>query len=339
MSAPEPFVPANVDLRGLEYMPLLGTHLFGSEFNARATDAEWRAAVTLWWAAWQQKPAGSLPDDDTALCRLADLGRDLKAWRAVRERALHGFVLCADGRLYHEFLCRQVAIAWEKREADRAKARAEADRKSRERMQRAAMFEELHAAGFRVDWNIQTTELRAQITRLREAQSRGQVPPVTRTDASEVTAKTGRDVTGRDETGRDGTGPEEPNPLSADPLGQQTTLHGGGPGPTSRATRLPTDWSLPEEWAADARREAPMITEAGIARTAAMFADYWHSAGGAKARKVDWRATWRNWVRREADRAPAATRPMARVHSLSQAGQSTALALQGFVARGGQGHA
>src|SRR5690606_32878899 len=86
---PDPPVAADVDLRGLEYMPLFGVHLFGSEFNAAATDAEWRAAITLWWAAWNQVPAGSLPKDDVALCRLADLGRDLKLWRKLKARALH----------------------------------------------------------------------------------------------------------------------------------------------------------------------------------------------------------------------------------------------------------
>ena len=41
-----------------------------SSASAAATDAEWRAAVTLWWAAWNCVPAGSLPADDVALCRL-----------------------------------------------------------------------------------------------------------------------------------------------------------------------------------------------------------------------------------------------------------------------------
>ncbi|MFT3955651.1 MAG: DUF1376 domain-containing protein [Piscinibacter sp.] len=127
--APDPLVPPEVDLRGLEYMPLFGNHLFGSGFNAAATDAEWRAAVTLWWAAWNQVPAGSLPSDDKALCRLADLGRDLKAWRKLKQLALHGFTLCSDGRLYHEFLCGQALVAWEKRVKGRErKARWRASR-------------------------------------------------------------------------------------------------------------------------------------------------------------------------------------------------------------------
>lgn len=129
---PAPPVPSEVDLRGLEYMPLFGNHLFGSEFNAAASDGEWRAAVTLWWAAWNQVPAGSLPADDVALCRLSDLGRDLKAWRKVKERALHGFTLCDDGRLYHAFICAQALIAWDKRVKERerkAKWRADQDAK------------------------------------------------------------------------------------------------------------------------------------------------------------------------------------------------------------------
>lgn len=132
MTFPAPLVPAEVDLRGLDYMPLFGNHLFGSEFNAAATDSEWRAALTLWWAAWNQVPAGSLPSDDGALCRLADLGRDVKTWKKLRARALHGFTLCSDGRLYHAFICEQAMVAWDKRIKERerkAKWRAEQDAK------------------------------------------------------------------------------------------------------------------------------------------------------------------------------------------------------------------
>lgn len=116
---PDPPVPADVDLRGLEYMPLFGNHLFGSQFNSTLDDGAWRAGVTLWWAAWNQKPAGSLPDDDVALAQLAGLGRDVKTWKRVRAHALHGFALCTDGRLYHRFLCDQVLVAWEKRVKER----------------------------------------------------------------------------------------------------------------------------------------------------------------------------------------------------------------------------
>lgn len=71
------------------------------------------------------------------------------------------------------------------------------------------------------------------------------------------------------------------------------------PARSGTATRLPTDWALPDLWAGDAKREHPEITDAQIERIAASFADFWHAKGGADARKVDWRATWRTWLRRE----------------------------------------
>lgn len=124
---PEPFTQPECDLRGYDFMPIFGHRLFGSEFYAKATDAEFRAAVKLWWTAWLQCPAGSLPNDDNALCRYADLGRDQRSWKRVKAAALHGFVLCSDGRLYHKVLCEEAERAWERRCRDRerkAKMRA-----------------------------------------------------------------------------------------------------------------------------------------------------------------------------------------------------------------------
>lgn len=130
MTTESPMTPADCDLRGLEWMPLYGGRLFGSDFDAHATDAEWRAAMQLWWAAWNQVPAASLPDDDVALCRLAGFGRDVKAWRKVKERALYGFALCTDGRLYHKALAVFALDSWQRRLKDRerkAKYRAQKD--------------------------------------------------------------------------------------------------------------------------------------------------------------------------------------------------------------------
>lgn len=109
---PEPMAPAECDLRGYDYMPLFGHRLFSSNLYAESTDAEFRAALRLWWAAWQQCPAGSLPKADAALAMLADYGRDLKGWLKVKARALHGFVECSDGRLYHPFLCDEAVKAY-----------------------------------------------------------------------------------------------------------------------------------------------------------------------------------------------------------------------------------
>ena len=112
---PEPLVPSNVDLRGLTWMPYYGDCLSRSELNARISDAGYRAAHNLWWAAWNSVPAASLPDDDVLLARAADLGRDLRTFRRIKEEALHGFIRCSDGRLYHRFLAELANDAWNRR--------------------------------------------------------------------------------------------------------------------------------------------------------------------------------------------------------------------------------
>jgi hypothetical protein len=117
-SLPDPLVPAEVDLRGYDFMPLFGDVLMGSSFNATTNDTGWRLGVTLWWRSWNtQVPAASLPDDDAVLAMLCGLGRDVKTFRKVKAVALHGFVKCNDGRLYHKFLAPHAIDAWKGRQS------------------------------------------------------------------------------------------------------------------------------------------------------------------------------------------------------------------------------
>ncbi len=120
---PQPFVPADVDLNGFEFMPLYGERLRTSDHNSGCSDAEFRASINLWWSAWLQVPAASLPNDEVMLCRLADLGRDLKAWKKVRAAAMRNFVLCTDGRYYHSFLAPIALEAWDQRVKARLKGK------------------------------------------------------------------------------------------------------------------------------------------------------------------------------------------------------------------------
>jgi hypothetical protein len=118
---PDPMSPPDCDLRGYDFMPLFGNRLFGSSLYAKAlrNPRAGLAALKLWWAAWQQCPAGSLPSDDDSLCYHADFGTDIKAWMKVKEIALHGFVQCSDGRLYHRILCDEAKDAFERRRKER----------------------------------------------------------------------------------------------------------------------------------------------------------------------------------------------------------------------------
>lgn len=70
----------------------------------------------------------------------------------------------------------------------------------------------------------------------------------------------------------------------------------------TRGTRIPDDFGISREmrdWATD---EIPGFS---VDREHMRFRDYWRSAPGSKGVKVDWPATWRNWMRRAAEQ----TRP------------------------------
>lgn len=116
---PEPLIPSDCDLKDFPFTPLFRARLFGSSFHARSNDSEWRAGVTLWLRSWDQVPAGSLPDDDVELCRLAELGRDMKTWKKLRAGSLRGWIKCRDGRLYHPVVAEGVLEAWQGKQAQR----------------------------------------------------------------------------------------------------------------------------------------------------------------------------------------------------------------------------
>ena len=65
------------------------------------------------------------------------------------------------------------------------------------------------------------------------------------------------------------------------------------------AKRIAEDFELTPE-----RRRIAESEHLDAERVFAKFRDYWRSASGANARKLDWDATWRNWCRSEADRHP-----------------------------------
>lgn len=109
---PAPLTPADCDLRDFPRMMIDIPRLFASEFDAVASDAEWRFGVTLWLKSFHQVPAASLPDDDAQLARICGLGRDVKTWRKCRPVALRGWVKADDGLLYHPVVAEISLEAW-----------------------------------------------------------------------------------------------------------------------------------------------------------------------------------------------------------------------------------
>lgn len=267
----DPLTPPDCDLRGMEWMPLFGGRLFMSDFEARASDEVFRASLRLWWMAWQQVPAASLPDDDAVLCKLAGLGRDIKTWRKLRAAdALHGFVACSDGRLYHRLLAAQAREAW--------------DRRVRERDRKAA-YRAKYTNGTGGTGGGQAQD----VPRDKDGDTDGDRPQDSPGTETGLAADRHGDVRA-DRTGQDRTGTgqdkekEERSSLRSD----------------ARGCRLPDGWN-PGEEGAEFARSLNLDPSAVLAR----FGDYWRAQPGARGRKTDWVATWRKWCRTEAE-APRA---------------------------------
>lgn len=190
MTLPAPLTPAGCVLQDFPHTPIFRARLFGSSFHARATDAEWRAGVTLWLKSWDQVPAGSLPDDDIELCRLAELARDLKTWKKVKVGALRGWIVCADGRMYHPVVAEGINNALEAKAAQR-------DKTLKARI--AALEKRLKDAS---DATVKAS-IAEEIERLKQSQSQKAKGSVTDHDTG---------AKGREEKGREGKGLEDSDP-------------------------------------------------------------------------------------------------------------------------------
>lgn len=118
-SFPAPLTPPQSDLRGLPFMPLDTCRLLDSDLFALSTGDGFKCAVALWCKAWQQVPAGSLPHNERVLAHLSGAGG---RWPALRAVALHGWIVCSDGRLYHPVIAQKANQAWKARLAQRARA-------------------------------------------------------------------------------------------------------------------------------------------------------------------------------------------------------------------------
>lgn len=64
--------------------------------------------------------------------------------------------------------------------------------------------------------------------------------------------------------------------------------------PLQKSSRLPEGWQPTEEDVLLMREHFPSID---LKLETHAFRDYWRSVAGAKGKKTDWNATWRNWIR------------------------------------------
>lgn len=86
-----------------------------------------------------------------------------------------------------------------------------------------------------------------------------------------------------------------------------------------RGSRLTAEWVLPKAWGEWSMAEG--FSEVCTRREADKFRDYWAGVAGAKGVKLDWQATWRNWVRKAiADQRASTGRRGAANHNGPQIG-------------------
>ena len=105
---PKPFVSPDTSIDGYESALMDWDRLKSSELWAISTGDEFKAAVSLWGSSYRQSPPGSLPNNERILKKFSEAGDN---WPNVREVALHGFVECSDGRLYHKVIAEDVLKA------------------------------------------------------------------------------------------------------------------------------------------------------------------------------------------------------------------------------------
>jgi hypothetical protein len=93
-----------------------------------------------------------------------------------------------------------------------------------------------------------------------------------------------------------GSASTSPTPLLLTPTPSSNSKESG-----ARGSRLPEGWEPSRDLVAQMRSECPHVD---LRSEHAKFTDYWAAVPGAKGRKADWDATWRNWIRRASENAP-----------------------------------
>lgn len=107
-----------------------------------------------------------------------------------------------------------------------------------------------------------------------------------------------RSVNGASTVGHESPPNHKPLTINHKPLTNTKDLVSPEAQQSKNGSRLPVDWILPDDWMGDAKEIGLSIFDA--LNESIIFRDYWIGVAGAKGRKADWRATWRNWVRRKA---------------------------------------
>jgi hypothetical protein len=271
---PAPLVPAEVDLRDFQFMPLDVVRLRDSGLASDEPPETCWAALLLWCAAWHQLPAGSIPDNDQWQAKQAGYvagGRVHPAWRKVRAGALRNFVKCSDGRLYHSTIAATAIEAWTAKLAQRARTAAATAAREAKRLERIGQRDVPHDDQRNDPSPTQRNVVQGTGTGTGTVKGQGYLLPP---------------------DGGSGSAPRAapPTPPPDFDGSNAQTLNGKAVVALSAAFDLPADWGL------DAEALGFKPTE--VNREAERFRQYWTAGKGKGARRSvkGWRQSWSNWL-------------------------------------------
>jgi len=202
----------------------------------------------------------------------------LARFRKLKDAVMHGFVKCSDGRLYHPVLAGEAAKAYEKKISFQKRRAADAQR----------------LKGWR---ERQPHQHRDETGSLFEGNA--ETPNETRFNTRFAADGNGKD---RDrDRDRDNIRKASPSESAKES--------------SPRGSRLPPDWRPTDsDWMESCRSLGSRKAEVELAK----FRDYWVAKPGKDGVKNDWYATWRNWVRRAAERLPISSQSAASAFPASE---------------------
>lgn len=231
------------------------------------------------------KGQGVLDENDPLMMRKAavKMGLDTRSLEEAARRLAEVGLIDRDTLQPHKWEVLQQRSDTDPTAADRKRRQRQREREEQQAANKANAEAQMAAADAREEENVTVTDV-----------SRVTGHDVTRTDIDKEKDKDSQ--------------------LSIDTVEDDKPAENATPAATpkateKRATRLPDDWKLPKSWGDWALDQFPAMNAEAVRSQAEVFADYWRAKGGKDARKLDWLATWRNWIRRHNDRAPSAARP------------------------------
>ena len=104
-------------------------------------------------------------------------------------------------------------------------------------------------------------------------------------------------------SGLDDSNPEDSDIQPGSPVPpnlKRTTIKKDSEDSTKKGTRLLENWTLPKHWGTWAMEQGLSMDQ--VRSQAERFHDYWLAIPGQRGVKMNWKATWRNWIRSATER-------------------------------------